>query len=415
MLRDKMDVIGQLACLLHANGQQTEETTRTVSRVARTWDEDVVLLPGWDSIAIIDPRSTDGSGVRLLCRQPSGVAMNRVAAAGKIAQAATDGVFGVTRMASELRSANALPLVSDTAFSLASAAGAIALALGFGAGHWSTLLIIGVSAGGGAALRRWVGHAGGSPFLQVFVAAMLAGLLGAAWVRLGLSSDLRLVAVCPCMVMVPGPHLLNGTLDLLAERLPLGWSRLSFAALTLFAISAGLLCGLLPLHVTLPPAPPGRDVPLLIAIVTGAAAAACYATFFSLPRHLLGWPIVTAMLVDGSRWLSMSVLHLGPVVGAGIAGLLAGTLLTPVSRRWHVPFAGIGFAAVVSLMPGVFVFRMAAAIVTLPGATAASVPALVGAIALDGLTASLIVISLSLGMVLPKHLYDACLDRRGGA
>jgi uncharacterized membrane protein YjjB (DUF3815 family) len=121
------------------------------------------------------------------------------------------------------------------------------------------------------------------------------------------------------------------------------------------------------------------------------------------------------MLVDGSRWLSMSVLHLGPVVGAGIAGLLAGTLLTPVSRRWHVPFAGIGFAAVVSLMPGVFVFRMAAAIVTLPGATAASVPALVGAIALDGLTASLIVISLSLGIVLPKHLYDACLDRSAGA
>jgi uncharacterized membrane protein YjjB (DUF3815 family) len=318
-------------------------------------------------------------------------------------------------MVTELQSAGKLPLASDSAFALACAIGAAALALSFGATHWISLLIVAISAGCGGLLRRWIGRVGGSAFLQVFVAAILAGIVGAVGTRLGASSDLRLLAVCPCMVMVPGPHLLNGALDLLEGRLPLGATRLLYATLTLFAISAGLFCGLLPLHVTLPPAPLGRDVPLMIVVLAGGVAAACYATFFSLPRHLIGWPVAAAMLVDGARWLCMTVLHMGPVVGAGVAGLVAGTLLTPVSRRWHLPFAGIGFAAVVSLMPGVFVFRLAAGILDLPHASPTSVPRLIEAIALDGLTAMLIVVALTLGIVMPKHLYDAYLRSRSAA
>ena len=60
-------------------------------------------------------------------------------------------------------------------------------------------------------------------------------------------------------------------------------------------------------------------------------------------------------------------------------------------------------------MPGVFIFRMAAGIVALPEATATAVPALVEAITMDGLTASWIVVSLTLGVVVPKYIYDACL------
>jgi len=37
-------------------------------------------------------------------------------------------------------------------------------------------------------------------------------IIGGLAVRYDLSSSLRLVAVCPCMVMVPGPHFLNGPL-----------------------------------------------------------------------------------------------------------------------------------------------------------------------------------------------------------
>jgi uncharacterized membrane protein YjjB (DUF3815 family) len=103
-------------------------------------------------------------------------------------------------------------------------------------------------------------------FAQPFCAALIAGSIGAVAVRLQLSSALRLVALCPCMVLVPGPHLLNGTLDLVRGRLPLGASRIGYASLTILMICAGLLVGLslggvsLPASGTLHSVPLGYDV-----------------------------------------------------------------------------------------------------------------------------------------------------------
>jgi uncharacterized membrane protein YjjP (DUF1212 family) len=56
-----------------------------------------------------------------------------------------------------------------------------------------------------------------SPLAPPFAAALLAGVIGAIGVRLQISSPLRMVAVCPCMVLVPGPHVLNGMIAM--ERL----------------------------------------------------------------------------------------------------------------------------------------------------------------------------------------------------
>jgi uncharacterized membrane protein YjjP (DUF1212 family) len=62
---------------------------------------------------------------------------------------------------------------------------------------------------------------------------LLAGAVGAIVVRLQLSSVLRLVAVCPCMVLVPGPHLLNATIDLDRACISLGASPFYASLITL--------------------------------------------------------------------------------------------------------------------------------------------------------------------------------------
>src|SRR5262249_25241993 len=133
-------------------------------------------------------------------------------------------------------------------------------------------------------------------------AALLAGIIGALAVRYELSSSLRLVAVCPCMILVPGPHLLNGMMDLAAARVHLGASRLIYAGLVVLAISGGLLLGLGLFDVSLPVDPSGRSVPLGLDVIAAGVAVAAFSVFFSTPLRMLGWPVAIGMLAHALRW-----------------------------------------------------------------------------------------------------------------
>jgi uncharacterized membrane protein YjjB (DUF3815 family) len=247
--------------------------------------------------------------------------------------------------------------------------------------------------------------------LQPFGAALLAGVIGALAVRYDLSSTLRLVAVCPCMVLVPGPHVLNGTLDLAYGRLHLGAARLLYAGLVVAAISSGLLIGLALLGVSLPVDPPGRSLPLWQDMIAAGVAVACYSVFFSTPPQMLAWPVAVGTVAHGLRWVALSVLGLSAYAGAFIACLVVGAILAPVSRREHMPFAAIGFASVVSMIPGVFLFRMASGLVQLADGSPRTLELITATFA-DSSTAVLIILAMSVGLIVPKMMTDRLADQR---
>jgi uncharacterized membrane protein YjjB (DUF3815 family) len=291
-------------------------------------------------------------------------------------------------------------------------AGAAALGVIFGTVHWQALILIAFSAGLGACLRRWLAGVSRNLFVQPFGAALLAGAIGAVAVRLQISSALRLIAVCPCMVLVPGPHLLNGAMDLIRGRVPLGASRIGYASLTILMICVGLLVGLAIGGVSLPVSGPSFPIPLAYDVTAAAVAVAAYGTFFAMPWRMLPIPTLIGALAHACRWAVISIGGGSIETGALVACLVVGILVTPIADRLRLPFAAVGFASVVSLIPGVFLFRMAGGLVALvsPGGDA-STDLFLGTVT-DGITALAIFLAMAFGLIAPKMLIEHFRERR---
>lgn len=400
-----LDTVMKAAVLLQESGQSTSMTLIAVDRLNMGLGIRSILIPSWASLLLVSAHAD--APVRVASVSPVGVHMRRVASAMRTIDRAEDGPLDRAVVDREICAAQTLATSNDIVFTVACATGAGALAVVFGATHPLAVLLVAAGAALGGLIRRGLGRFGIGTLTQAFVAATVAGLIGAAAVHLNLGAAAGLVAVCPGMVLVPGPHILNGALDLLALRITLGLARLGYAALILAAIAAGLVVGLRLGGQTLPVTSSGATVPIYVDVLAAGVAAGSYPVYFSMPYRMIGWPVAVGMLAHAVHWWALTGWQVDLPTAALVACLLVGLILIPVSHFLRIPFAAIGFASVVALVPGVYVFRTLSGVIKLQGAAS---PDLLAATASDAAVAGLVVVGMAIGLVVPMRIRDVLVS-----
>ena len=404
---------GEVARLLFENGQTTHRVVEDARLVGSVMGYRVDVYPMWDRITVRLDNPNDDQYVEFLTAPlrteievtPSGVNMNKVLQTTALIDAISSGKLAPTDAFEKLKQIEGGPSASTVRFIMMAGLGAAALAIIFGVTDWLTLSLIFFSASAGAAFRKIIARYSKSFLLQPIGAAFFAGAAGATLQSLGVDVNLQLVEACPCMILVPGVHIINGSLDLARNRLNLGIARLVYASLIILMICLGLFLGLCVGGQTLAQAMNTQSVPIGVDVVAAGFAVAAFGAFFSMPWRILMIPVLIGMSAHAMRWSAIEMGYSIPM-GVAIACFFAGLVATPLAHRLKIPFAALAFASVVSMMPGVFVFRMSSALVEIYMNAEQSAQTILTVATADGIAAMVICLAIAFGLLVPKLAID---------
>jgi uncharacterized membrane protein YjjP (DUF1212 family) len=281
---------------------------------------------------------------------------------------------------------------------LGAAAAGLAYLLGADGG---AVAVAGLATGLGLAARQELGRRHGNFLTLPLTAAFIGAALGGLAVRLGWTQTPGLVLIVPSLMLVPGPHLINGLLDLIDNYLPMSMARLGLAIGILLSSTLGIVLGI---ELTLPE-PLGVDqvvradhLNLLSDMLLAGIVTCGFAVLYNTAWAPVGMAAVSGMAGHGLRFLALQAgwrLEAATLLG----GLVVGAVSAWIVRSNKAPVAVIAFAGAVTMMPGLQIYSaLGGALKTAQLMSAADLQTISWTLG-NALQACIVVGALSLGLV----------------
>jgi uncharacterized membrane protein YjjB (DUF3815 family) len=221
-----------------------------------------------------------------------------------------------------------------------------------------------------------------------------------------------LAVIVPSLMLVPGPHLINGLLDLIDNYLPMSVARLALASAILLASALGIILGIELVFTELPTADQtATDHLNLISDMFLAGIVTCgFAMYYNAAWKHIGMAAAGGMVGHGLRYLALGAgcrLELATFVGGFAVGIVAAV----IARVCKVPFAVVAFAGAVTMMPGLQMYRSLGGALQLARSKEASgLPTIAGTLG-NASQAFLVVSALAVGLIFAARIVIAVTSK----
>jgi uncharacterized membrane protein YjjB (DUF3815 family) len=231
---------------------------------------------------------------------------------------------------------------------------------------------------------------------------------------LGWTRTPELSLIVPALMVVPGPHLINGLLDLIDNHLPMSLARLGLATGILLASALGIVLGVewtLPASCFAEEAASADRLNLASDMALAGVVTCGFAVFYNTAWRQLGLAVVGGMAGHGLRFLALEA-GWGLEAATFLGGLTVGAISAWVARSDRAPVAVIAFAGAVTMIPGLSLYRALGGALQMARHADANDPALVARTLGSAFQGCLVVGALALGLILGARLVQALVTGR---
>jgi uncharacterized membrane protein YjjB (DUF3815 family) len=280
-------------------------------------------------------------------------------------------------------------------------------------GDLAAATVAGISTALGLLARRELGRRHFSLLILPLSAALIGAVLGGLAIRFGWTGTPGLAIVVPSLMIIPGPHLINGLLDLIDNYLPMTLARLGLATAIIAVSALGIVLGM---ELTLSYVPSGDaridHLNLITDMILAGIVTCGFALFYNANWTHTGLAMLGGMAGHGTRFIALE-LGARVEVATFLGGFAVGVVAALIARSYKLPFAVVAFAGAVTMMPGLQMYRSLGGALQLARLKSEADLSLITSLSGNAVQSGLVVSSLALGLIVAERAVPMLLRDNG--